>query len=457
MKKNGDLHFEVLCKRVDSYMKETGIRESLSGGVLLALSGGADSVFLAYLLSAMAKSSGFPLAALHVHHGLRGAEADRDAAFCRSLAEQLAIPIEISRVDVRKEAERRHMGIEEAARILRYTALDAERKRRGFAVVATAHHANDHCETVIYNLLRGGGTRALLGIRPRRDFLVRPLLCVRREEIQAALSEMKVPFVTDSTNADAAYTRNYLRAEILPRLARIVPAPELSILRASETVSHDIALLDELADDAFQKMRTVRGVSAAALRSLPEALLRRVVVRLYEAARDPKFFHVPLEHTHIVAISELLRSEKPRFSVAAPSRLFARLSGDEFFFFRPDACSVQSDSLPLKDGENFFGTDFRITVSRSADAVFLHCSSKFYKMDTRAAISPDIIEGELYVRGRREGDSYPFRGHTHSLKKLYNERKIPVEMRAEFPVVCDSQGILWVPSFPVREKRSLCD
>ena len=436
------------------FMAEEGITPLLGGGVLLALSGGADSVLLLLLLARLAREQGFPLAALHVHHHLRGEEADRDETFCRELCLAWQIPFEAAHVDVRAEARRTHRGIEETARRLRYRALEEARQARGLAVIAVAHHGTDQLETVLFHLLRGGGARSLLGMRPITGNRIRPLLCLTREEILEDLGRAEVPYVTDTTNRDPAYTRNFLRTEILPRLARVQNRPEDAVWRLSEALSHDVAYLDGLAERALSDMpRFAGGVSADALRALPEALRRRVLILLYQEARDEGAEDVAIEHVHLIRLSRLLLEGGAAFSLAVPNRLYAVLADGWFSFLRKngEAAAVLPDKTPIREGENLLPGGFTVTLRREGDTVWLGCFSKFYKIDIMAAFSSDIICGSLYVRGRRPGDEYRFRGHRHSIKKLYNEKKIPGAAREVFPLVCDDCGILWMPFCPVRE------
>ena len=443
-------------KTVLSYIASEKISDALCGGVLLALSGGADSVFLLHLLTRLSKKQAFPLLAVHVNHHLRVDEADRDAAFCRSLCEALGVPFICLDVDVAEEQARGKFGLEEAARRVRYRALFAELEGHPeLACIATAHHGTDQLETVLFQMLRGGGLRAALGMSPVRLPIVRPLLCLSRKEIEMALTDAGCDFVTDSTNADTGYARNYLRHEILPRLSRINCEPERAILRMSEALSHDAAFLDELAGTACSAApRRDDGVDAGYLTSLHEALLRRVIVILYEEKREADASHIAIEHTHIVSISELLRSGRSSFSVAVPNRLYAVLANGVFSFRRTPnvVADAPNTCVPLVDGENELPGGFFLTVRRDGAEVLVRCFSFLHKMDITVAISSDIINGELYARSRRPQDAYRFHSHTHSLKKLYNEAKIPLGVRPYLPVLCDQSGILWVPFFPVREK-----
>ena len=439
--------------RTLAYMDSVGLLPHLRHGVLLAFSGGADSVFLLYVLSRLSAKEGFPLRSVHIHHHLRGEEADRDAAFCERLAQALAVPHNTLHIDP-YDGRALDGGLEAACRRLRYATLRRELFASGLGVIATAHHATDQLETVLHRMLRGGGARALAGIRPLHGDLVRPLLSLAKEEIEAALLSSHIPFVTDSTNFDKTFTRNYLRAEVLPRLARVVPHPERAVVRMTEALSHDAALLDEMAEKALSgALREGKGISAEYLRSLPEAIRRRVLVLLYEEARDEDASEVAIEHTHVALLSRLLLSGRARFSLAVPNHLFARLSEGSFCFVRRSGKdTAEATVTPLLMGENPLPGDFTLTLLREGDTLFARCSSFLNKIDITAAISTAIIRGELYARPRREGDAYFFRGHTHSLKKLYNEKRIPLELRTVLPLLCDDDGILWMPFFPVRER-----
>ena len=440
--------------RLCRYMNEAGITPYLSGGVLLALSGGADSVLLLLFLARLARERAFPLAALHVHHHLRGEEADRDAAFCRELCRAWDVPFEEVHVDVAGEARISHRGIEDTARRLRYRTLEEACRAHGFAVFATAHHATDQLETVLHHLLRGGGARALVGMRPVSGRCIRPLLCLTREEILGALEEAGAAYVTDSTNADISYTRNFLRAEILPLLSHVQNRPEDAVRRLSEAMSHDVAYLEEQAGRALDEMpRCDAGVSAEALRALPEALRRRVLTRLYCEAREAEAEDVAIEHIHLTELSRLLMKRTPAFTLAVPNRLYARLDGGWLSFVRAEESGERpsTDTTPLCEGDNLLPGGFTVSLHREGDTVRLSCFSKFHKIDIMTAFSSDIICGTLHVRGRRPGDAYRFRGHRHSIKKLYNEKKIPLSAREAFPLVCDDGGILWMPFYPVRE------
>ena len=446
----------AIAEKLSAFFAEEGLSARFAEGVLVALSGGADSVFLLRLLTELSSRDGFPLHAVHVNHGIRGVEATRDENFCRALCSDLGVPLTVVTVDVPAEAERTHEGLETVARRLRYEALYRVLSAdSSLSYIATAHNATDHLETVLQHLLRGGGANALLGIRPCRDRLLRPLLCLTGEEIREAMAAGEIAYMEDSTNADTAIGRNYLRHEILPLLSRLTPSPEAAVLRMSESLAQDVAYLDVKAEEAlFSMEREERGISAVALAALPEAILRRLVRRLYEEARRPESRSTPIEHTHIRAIIRLIRRGSDT-SYAVPDGLYAVIYGGYFSFLRElPSAAEPPECLPLRMGDNHFYEDITITLTPCGEELLVRCFSKLHKLDIVAAISTAIINGELYARGRAAGDSYVFGGHTHALKKLYNEKKVPLPLRAALPVLCDGCGILWAPFCLVRGERS---
>ena len=229
----GPFYTKMMDKFTNQILAFIRQQELLGRGdrVILALSGGADSVCLTAVLRELSRLLGIQLYALHVNHGLRGEEAERDQEFCRGFAEKLEIPFRAVSVGVREKAETEGLSLEEAARILRYEALfrfrkelegepaGDETKGQGAILIATAHHGDDQAETILMNLLRGTGLRGLSGMAPKREGgIIRPLLCVSREEILKWIGKRGLSYVTDSTNLCNDYTRNLLRNRILPDL-----------------------------------------------------------------------------------------------------------------------------------------------------------------------------------------------------------------------------------------------
>ena len=190
--------------------------------VVVGFSGGPDSVCLLHFLRHLAGKKHFEIIAVHVHHGLRGKAADADAAFCRRLCKEWQVPFILKKKAVRTLAKKLDLSIEHAARKARYEAFAEAARRMGAGKIALGHHLDDQAETILLNILRGTQPEGLCGIPLRRPLnkqveIVRPLLCVTRE-VEEYLKENKLAFVTDETNLDETYRRNWVRHELLPLL-----------------------------------------------------------------------------------------------------------------------------------------------------------------------------------------------------------------------------------------------
>lgn len=211
---------------------------------IVALSGGADSVALLSLLDEM----GYSVHAAHCNFRLRGAESDRDEAFCESLCAERNIPFHRVHFDTFTYAELHKVSIEMAARELRYKWFEQLREDIGASGICVAHHRDDSVETVLLNLVRGTGLRGLCGIRPRNGHILRPLLCVSRAEIEAYLGEKGQRYVTDSTNLEADVQRNKIRLQVLPLLQTLNPAVAENICRTADILSEAQALIVGVVD-----------------------------------------------------------------------------------------------------------------------------------------------------------------------------------------------------------------
>ena len=229
-------------QKIKAFAKQYGM---LPDGalVLVAVSGGMDSMCLLHCLH----TQGVRVAAAHFNHQLRAAEADGDEAFVRRWCESRGIAFYAGRCDVAALAAENGWTVEEAGRRARYEFLERTAEQIGADRIATAHHAQDNAETILFHLVRGTGPDGLGAIAPVRGKLIRPMLTVTREQIGRYAGENDVPYRTDSTNADTAYTRNYLRCEVLPLLEQVNAAASLHMSNTALRQREESAYLDELA------------------------------------------------------------------------------------------------------------------------------------------------------------------------------------------------------------------
>ena len=396
----------------------------------VALSGGADSVAL---LSMLADAP--PVSAVHVHHGIRGAEADRDEAFCRQLTERLGIPLTVLRIDAPALARERGVSLETAARDGRYAAIVGHMKHSGIPLLVTAHHAGDQLETMLQHLLRGSGLSGLCGIpacRPLDEnvWVVRPLLTVTKEELKQYLAETGLDFVEDSTNADPCCTRNKLRLEVIPLLEQLYGGGVKNAARCAALLAKDEAYLQELASHFLKEQGNAP--EAAALATLPHPVFARVMHALLPT---------PPEQVHVNALAELCRKAEPNAVLSLP-KCRVTVQRGRLTVLTGEDTPVCHYEITLKDGEN--------TLS-GIDGVALLCPKGepfkapegSYEYVTRIPLSTAAIKGALKLRDRRAGDRILHEGMHKSVRRLATQ--IPAAVRAVMPLVTDDAGILAVP------------
>ena len=243
--------------------------------ILVALSGGADSVALLRLLLSLE----YTCEAAHCNFHLRGAESDRDEHFVRQLCLENRVTLHTVHFNTEQEAKERHISIEMAARELRYTWFEKTRKACSAAVTAVAHHQDDSVETLLLNLIRGTGINGLRGIRPRNGHIVRPLLCLDRKEIVSYLESIGQAYVTDSTNLLDEYTRNKIRLNLLPMMQEINPSIKESILKTAEHLDDAASIYNTSIEEAKLRVRIPEGINIDALmqEAAPETVLFEIL------------------------------------------------------------------------------------------------------------------------------------------------------------------------------------
>lgn len=414
------------------WCREQALLES-GAHIVCAVSGGADSVAMLHVLHTLRQELSLTLSAAHYNHHLRGAESDRDEAFVRALCRQLDIPLTVSGGDVRAYAVQSGRSVEEAARSLRYAFLEGLGP-----TVATAHTADDNLETVLLNLTRGTSLRGLCGIPPKRERIVRPMLCLTRREIEAYLTENALAHVEDSTNAAPDARRNRIRQEVVPLLRRENPSLALTALRGSLLLRQDEDYLERAAEAALRDAETDGCWSCASLRAQPEALFSRAVRMLLRTISVPK-----LTSAHIRAVCGIIAADAPSARVSLPGGFAAERVYDCLRLSREAAPAAWTPVRLLTDGS----TELRALGLR----IRCHVVEKLEKSQENRnspctfACKCAMMEPEtLTARPRAEGDTMRLAGGSRTLKRLMIDRKIPAAQRGRLPVIADSGGVLAV-------------
>lgn len=243
--------------------------------VLVALSGGADSVALLHALTRL----NYDCTAMHCNFHLRGEESNRDEQFCKSLCEELGVPLHTVHFDTAGHAKEKRVSIEMAARELRYTAFEEQRAATGSQAIAVAHHRDDSAETILLNLTRGTGIKGLCGISPKNGYIIRPLLCVGRREITDYLKHYKREYVTDSTNLTSDYTRNKIRLEVIPKLAEINPSIKESLAATGQKMREAELIYRRAVEESIERVKEGNTINIAALEKeiAPATILHEIL------------------------------------------------------------------------------------------------------------------------------------------------------------------------------------
>lgn len=416
--------------------------------VVAALSGGADSTALLYFLCSLREEKKLKVAAAHLNHGLRGAEALRDERACAALCKRLGVPFYLKRADVAAEAKARGESIEQAGRRVRYAFLEETAAELG-ARLATAHTLGDSVETMFINLLRGTGLRGLCGIPPVRGNIIRPLLFDTRADIEAYCAAHGLSFVTDSTNAARAFTRNRVRLDAIPVFTGLNPAFFNMAARAMKNLAADEEYLSKGAAralDAAARGENIYSLDAFA-KMEPPLFARAAAEAVFRGTgREP-------EEKHIRLLRSLAENGGGAVGLPGGFRAEARKGN---LVFRGAAFAEKPappPAVPLAPGV-FERGGFRVTAEKigpETDEKYLKIIHKQY---FNSLVDCAKMKGNPVLRTRRPGDRLRpcGRGVTKTLKKWMNEEAVPVRLRDLMPVAADEEGILWAAGFGADER-----
>lgn len=433
----------ALPKKVENTIAAFAMEERLAS-VLVGFSGGADSVALLSYLSQRGKEKGTAVRAIHIHHGIRGASADADEAFCRAFCEKRNIPLKVIRADIPAMARAERKGLEEAARDFRYKVFYEEMERDPtLTAVATAHNADDNVETVLFHLARGSGLKGLCGIpavTPRG--VIRPLLDCTKDEIIAYCEGNTMAYVTDETNADPSYTRNFIRHTVVKDLKTVNPELCAAVTRMCETLRRDGAALTAEAERVFADIGGAEAESEKLL-ALPDAVLFRVLDRMYATLGGGT-----LSSGHFSDMRELLRSERTDKDLSLPDGVIFSTAGSLVCFRREK--EREPYCYPLAMGDNVF-EDLGIRVFLSLEKKIPEKNENIYKLSTYRPIKFDTINGSVFIRSRQSGDRLRQNSMTKSVKRMLCDAHIPRWRRDDVPLFCDGSGIFYIRGIGLRD------
>ncbi|MBQ9097202.1 MAG: tRNA lysidine(34) synthetase TilS [Clostridia bacterium] len=404
----------MIKERVKKYICENGLLEK-GDSVVVAFSGGADSVCLLHMLYSLKDELDISVSAAHLHHGIRGEEADRDAEFAKSFCEKYEIPFYIEYANVPELAKTLGISEEEAGRNARYDFFESLIKQKSISKIATAHNKNDNAETILHHIIRGSGLGGIAGIPLKRGNIVRPILFLERKEIECYCKENNLDFVTDSTNLTQDYTRNKIRLGLFEYLKEFNPDIISTLCRLGENSSSDKSFIEE----ELEKVKhAIAGedeyglfVDIDKFKNIHPSLQKRFFIDISKKA------NIDLEYKHVVMLIELVGKGKTGKKVDLPGG-YAELSYNKLYF-KSGYPEKESFSYKLQNGDNF------------VNGLKIICENPKNR--------------NVVLRSRQDGDKILAGGMHKKVKKVLIDKKIPMHKRDNIGVITVDGEVAAVP------------
>lgn len=390
--------------------------------VLVAVSGGADSMLLLNMLISLKDEYKITLAVAHVEHGIRGEESLADAEFVSEFCKSNSIEYHQLNIDAVNESKTAGIGIEEYSRYKRYEFFNSIPCDK----IATAHNLTDNIETVLFRLTRGTGLKGVCGIPPVRDNIIRPLIEISSKDIRDYCTANSIPYRIDSSNSDNTYSRNYIRNEALPVLFKQNPNLENAFSLFISDANEDMSFIENSVNDLYNEAVTDKGVLISKIDNAHISLVKRVIFKYFSSKA------VTLDRVHLDKVMKLINT--------------------------PGKCQIKGDTFAVSNDKYLMLKSISpCSISYSFITEILNIS-EFDKKYVDFYCDYDKIVGRVQVRQRLAGDtiSPAGRGCTKTLKKLYNELKIPTDIRESIGVVADDLGVIGIVGYCV-DKRVTVD
>lgn len=444
--------------KVKSYIKENRlIRER--DRVLVALSGGPDSVCLLNILYNLKDELNINLGAAHINHMLRGEEADKDEEYVKELCESMEIPCYIKRVDINEYSRENKLSSEMAGRKVRYDFFEKILKKDNYNKIATAHNANDQAETIIFRLIRGSGLEGLGGIKNCRDEkIIRPILCLSRFEVEQYINQKKIHPRIDKSNFEKKYNRNKIRLDILPYIKENFNKDIIQTLnRTAVLLQKDNEFLEKESVKVYKnccieedeyfiiKKDTFKNDDAIVSR-----VLRNALIKYSKQNYD-------FEMKHIYEIIELARKGTGR-KINLPKDIFVEnIYGDIYIKTKIQKNILYNDKIKL----NKFSIKNRKIAFQNFEIQFdiinNYENSELKEKKFIKYFEFDKIENEITLRLRENGDKIIPLGMsgTKKVKDIFIDMKIPKDLRDSIPILCFDDKIAWIVGIRTSEEYKL--
>ncbi len=455
----------MFSEKLKQTMIQTIQRENLikdGDKILVALSGGPDSVALLHALKSLQSRFGLKLYAAHLNHKIRGMEAQKDALYAAQLCDSLSVTFFVKAVDVPLYASENKLSLEEAARKIRYEMLFEVKEKISADKIAVAHNLDDQAETILMRMLRGTGIKGLKGMDYIRDgCVIRPLMDVQKKDIVAYCNENELSPRIDKTNLEPDYTRNKIRLRLIPYIENeFSPNLKETLSRMSNIIREDSDYLEKEAENYFKKEAIVISENTVKLdnfeinslhNSMKKRLIRLCIRHCLKTLEG-------IESIHIDDVMSIMKSSRNEAVLNLPKGLFVYKKPDGIYFTLSQIeHSVNSFEYSLIPGENVLIKEIEMKIESKImpkEKCILLPTGQFTK-----AFDLNKIKGDIKIRTRAEGDKMKPMGlgGTKKLKDIFIDMKIPREKRDSIPVVCDDNGIIWLVGNKISEDYKIDD
>lgn len=416
--------------------------------VLMAISGGMDSMTMAYFIPALEQTFKIRIGIAHMNHGLRGKSSDRDEAFVRQFARSHHYPYYHKKADVRGYAKKRKISIEEAARHIRYAFLDRVARENGYTKICTAHHAGDQVETVLMRIIKGAGLSGLTGIREKRGSIIRPMLFLTKNQIEAFVKKNKIQFRKDHTNKQTFFLRNRIRHDLIPYLKKkFDPQIETHLLRLGYIAEETHTFFKDAAKRQFSKVgKTSEGKIVLEIKAFNRYLRaqRQAIIELI----FEKYFGQKLFFKDYQTLFDLIEKKQSGKKIVFGTVTCLKSAGQIVFFVNHNASSAFSFVITPGHLHRFEnpGLTFKSTVEPFSPKI----RNQFGSNPDVEYIDAKKIKGQLKLRNWKNGDRFKPLGMNDfkNLSDFFIDQKIPITEKKKIPVLCEkigrSENIIWL-------------
>lgn len=428
--------------------------------IIIGLSGGADSVCLLHMLYCLKNQfGGFSISAIHVHHGLRGEDADKDAEFVQELCNEFGIECGVFFFDIKEEVKKLKMSEEEAGRFIRYSVFEKEIKKYAAGKIAVAHHKNDQVETVLFNLFRGTGLTGLSGMHSKRDNIIRPLLCISREQIEKYININNLKYRNDSTNFLDTYSRNKIRLNIISYIEKEINSNIVEhVYETSCIIKSEEEFIIQYVDKVFEKNvkykenKYVILIDDMVLEhiAIQKRLIRKIIFTLSNQLKD-------IQSIHVNKILDLICKPVGK-KITLPNKVIVEKSYDSLEFM------IRLNNK-INNEKNLIEQSLVIPSEQSLPTINKILKTKILNYEKNMIIPKkvytkwfdyDKIKITLFLRNRQQGDYISIQNNRGTigrkkLKDYFIDEKISIEQRNNILLLADGKHVVWIVGYRISE------